>query len=111
MEALGELRAERVDGDLVGGDALLRPAVLELAAHLMAVRDGVGIRVELICQPRLLECREVPGFRRGRWAATRLQQYPGDHRDHDDDGRYRARSEPCQADARPGGGQLDIVRQ
>ena len=65
MEALDELRAKRVDGDLVGQQALLRPAIFQLSTHLPAVGDGIGIRVELGCQPGILQRCEVPGFRRG----------------------------------------------
>ena len=55
MEALDELRAKRVDGDLVGQQALLRPAIFQLSTHLPAVGDGIGIRVELGYQPGILQ--------------------------------------------------------
>ena len=65
MEPLDELRAKCFDRELVGQQALLGAAIFHLSADLPAVRDGIGIRIELTCQAGILQGREVRGFRGG----------------------------------------------
>ncbi len=56
---LRELRAEGVDRELVGGKPLLRAAVVELPAHLPAMRQRVGVRIESVGEPGVLQRRQV----------------------------------------------------
>lgn len=47
MEAIAELRAVVLHGDLIDRHPLLFATVLQLAAHLLAAGDGVRVGVEL----------------------------------------------------------------
>jgi hypothetical protein len=56
MEALTELRTVVLHADLIGRHSLLLATVLQLAAHLLTVGDGVRVRVDYVDTPGCQSC-------------------------------------------------------
>ncbi|CKS63202.1 Uncharacterised protein [Mycobacterium tuberculosis] len=95
MEAIAELRAVVLHGDLIDRHPLLFATVLQLAAHLLAAGDGVRVGVELTGEsgpPQGGEVLVVDGL-----PVSIQEQRPDDTGSHQPEKRHHARKRPPQS--------------
>ena len=99
MESFRELRAEGVDGELVGGKSLLGPPSSSCLHTCLPWATALASELNSSAKPGVLQRRQV--LRVGRAPVMSMQQSGPDHRrQHHEYGRRHTRTKPRRSDAR-----------